>query len=104
MPLVFEGRSVSALCEQLKDPEQNGHHTSGELLAHVEHDPLVLWGWRPGGQAANARFHRCPFQRLLDEVRHDSARRLLVETDLDVGGAVSRHGPAKFLSRPSSAV
>lgn len=49
MPLIFEGRSPAELCAQLKDPEQNGHKTLDQLLHHVGHDPLVLWGWNPGG-------------------------------------------------------
>lgn len=48
-PMVFQGRSVGALCAQLKDPAQNGHRSLDALLEHVEHDPLVLWGWQPGG-------------------------------------------------------
>ena len=49
MPLVFEGLSVSALCEQMKDPARNGHKDARALLEHVDKDPLVLWGWSPGG-------------------------------------------------------
>jgi hypothetical protein len=48
MPLIFQGRSVAQLCAQLKDPAQNGHKTLEQLLHHVSHDPLVLWGWDPG--------------------------------------------------------
>jgi hypothetical protein len=50
MPLIFEGRTPAQLCAQLKDPEQNGHKTLDQLLHHVGHDPLVLWGWNPGGK------------------------------------------------------
>jgi hypothetical protein len=49
MPLIFEGRSARELCEQLKRPADNGHKSLGALLEHVSHDPLVLWGWSPGG-------------------------------------------------------
>jgi hypothetical protein len=49
-PMIFEGRTVSALCEQLRDPERNGHRSLPALLEHVAHDPLVLWGWKPGGK------------------------------------------------------
>ncbi|HWU85881.1 MAG TPA: Isoquinoline 1-oxidoreductase subunit, partial [Kofleriaceae bacterium] len=49
-PMVFQGRTVTALCEQLKDPAQNGGKTLAQLLEHVSHDPLVLWGWSPGGK------------------------------------------------------
>ncbi|MBX3154943.1 MAG: hypothetical protein KF773_03000 [Deltaproteobacteria bacterium] len=49
-PMTFEGRSAGALCEQLKDPARNGNRTLPALLEHVTHDPLVLWGWNPGGK------------------------------------------------------
>ena len=48
-PLVFQGLSPTALCEQTKDPARNGHKDARALLEHVGHDPLVLWGWAPGG-------------------------------------------------------
>jgi hypothetical protein len=48
MSLVFEGRSSTDLCRQLRDPARNGGMTPEQLLAHVEKDPLVLWGWSPG--------------------------------------------------------
>lgn len=48
-PMIFEGRTPRALCEQLRDPQQNGGRSLAELLHHVEHDPLVRWGWNPGG-------------------------------------------------------
>jgi hypothetical protein len=46
-PLVFEGRSSSELCEQLRDPARNGGKSPQDLLHHTE-DALVLWGWKPG--------------------------------------------------------
>jgi cytochrome c5 len=48
MPLVFEGKSSSELCRQLKDARRNGGLTPEQLYAHVDRDPLVLWGWSPG--------------------------------------------------------
>jgi hypothetical protein len=50
MPLVFQGLTPAALCAQLKDPNRNGHRDMSALVEHVEHDPLVLWGWSPGGK------------------------------------------------------
>jgi len=50
MPLVFQGKTPTALCEQLKDPARNGRKTLAQLVEHVAHDPLVLWGWSPGGK------------------------------------------------------
>lgn len=47
MPLVFQGKSSSELCKQLRDPATNGGKSRAALLEHIE-DPLVLWGWDPG--------------------------------------------------------
>ncbi|HZN38564.1 MAG TPA: hypothetical protein VFD82_07155 [Planctomycetota bacterium] len=33
-------------------PKQNGGKTLEQLLDHVSHDALVLWGWSPGGERA----------------------------------------------------
>lgn len=46
---VFEGRTPAALCAQLKDPAQTGGRDLAALQAHVAGDPLVLYGWDPGG-------------------------------------------------------
>jgi hypothetical protein len=48
MKMVFEGLDTRELCEQIKDPERNGHKQVAELVEHVSSDPLVLWGWSPG--------------------------------------------------------
>src|SRR5262245_11943372 len=48
MPMIFEGRSAAQLCRQLQDPKQNGGLTADRLIHHVETDPFVLWGWKPG--------------------------------------------------------
>jgi hypothetical protein len=50
MPMVFQGKTASELCQQLKNPLENGGRDLAALLEHVEHDPLVLWGWQPGGK------------------------------------------------------
>jgi isoquinoline 1-oxidoreductase/isoquinoline 1-oxidoreductase beta subunit len=47
-PMVFQGRSPRALCEQLKDPRQTGGKDIAKLIHHVEDDALVGWGWDPG--------------------------------------------------------
>ena len=48
--MVFQGLSPTQLCEQVKDPERNGHRDLAALEEHMTHDPLVLWGWAPGGK------------------------------------------------------
>ena len=49
-PMVFQGMTPTNLCEQLKDPARNGHRSLAQLLDHVANDPLVGWGWAPGGK------------------------------------------------------
>ena len=63
MPLIFEDRTVSELCVQLKDPAQNGHKTLDQLYLHVAHDPLVLWGWEPGGNRTTPPLEHDKFAR-----------------------------------------
>ena len=40
----FQDQSPRALAQMLRDGERDGE----ALLEHVEHDPLVQWGWSPG--------------------------------------------------------
>ena len=46
--MVFVGRSPAELCQQIKDPKQNGGRSLEKLLDHVANDDLVGWGWNPG--------------------------------------------------------
>ncbi|MEM7227643.1 MAG: hypothetical protein AAF432_02400 [Planctomycetota bacterium] len=45
--MVFEGLSKRELSEMLLDPARS-HMTTDEMIEHVTHDALVLWGWDPG--------------------------------------------------------
>jgi hypothetical protein len=47
-PMVFERKTPRQLCEQLKDPAQNGSRSPAQVVDHVRDAPLVLWGWHPG--------------------------------------------------------
>jgi hypothetical protein len=47
-PMVFERRTPAELCAQIKNPAKNGGKSLDALAEHMEHDPLVLWGWAPG--------------------------------------------------------
>jgi hypothetical protein len=46
--MAWEGLTLTALCEQIKDPERNGRRTLDEVLEHMSEDALVGWGWSPG--------------------------------------------------------
>ncbi len=46
--MVFVGRSPAELCNQIKDPKQNGGRSLDALFHHIADDDLVGWGWNPG--------------------------------------------------------
>jgi hypothetical protein len=46
--MAWEGKSVSQICQQLKDPARNGGRTLALLHEHFAKDDLVAWGWTPG--------------------------------------------------------
>jgi hypothetical protein len=48
MPMVFQGKTATQICEQMKDPKQNNGKNLAQLLEHASADPIVLWGWAPG--------------------------------------------------------
>lgn len=62
-PMVFQGLTPAQLCAQLKDPKQNGGKDLDGLLEHVSHDPLVLWGWDPGGTRTKPPLDHATFVR-----------------------------------------
>lgn len=43
------GRSSKEICEQLKDPARNGDRDFLALAAHLDHDLILHWAWKPGG-------------------------------------------------------
>jgi hypothetical protein len=52
--MAWRGRSLAAICAQLKDPARNGGRTLAQIVEHAAHDPLVAWGWAPGPGRAPA--------------------------------------------------
>ncbi|MGX5773831.1 Isoquinoline 1-oxidoreductase subunit [Methylorubrum zatmanii] len=46
--MAWEGRSVAAICAQIKDPARNGGRSLQDLVAHIGDDSLVGWAWAPG--------------------------------------------------------
>lgn len=46
--MAWEGASLGAICEQIKDPKRNGGKTLAQIAEHHAHDGLVGWGWNPG--------------------------------------------------------
>ena len=49
LSMLWEGRTHTQICEQMKDPARNGGRKTGEqVIEHMKTDPLVLWAWNPG--------------------------------------------------------
>ena len=44
----LRGRSLGAMCAQLKDTGKNGSRELADIVVHVEKDPLIGWAWTPG--------------------------------------------------------
>lgn len=45
--MAWEGKSLGAICRQIKDPARNGGKSMDQLIDHMSNDSLVGWGWHP---------------------------------------------------------
>jgi hypothetical protein len=48
LEMAWQGKSLSQICQQMKDEKRNGGRTLAMLQEHLAHDDLVAWGWSPG--------------------------------------------------------
>jgi hypothetical protein len=46
--MAWEGKTLSEICAQLKDPARNGGRKVEDLIHHIGTDTLVGWAWAPG--------------------------------------------------------
>jgi hypothetical protein len=46
--MAWQGRSISQICQQIKDPARNGGRSLALLQEHFAKDDIVAWGWVPG--------------------------------------------------------
>lgn len=60
----WEGLSVPELCRTLLDRAGNGNRSPKDLLNHVTEDPIVRWGWDPGGKRDPVPIPHAEFVRL----------------------------------------
>jgi hypothetical protein len=44
----WHGKSLHAICVQIKDPARNGGRSLADLIHHIGDDTLVGWAWAPG--------------------------------------------------------
>lgn len=52
--MAWQGKSLAAICTQIKDKARNGGRDMPELIHHMAEDELVGWGWHPGGNRTPA--------------------------------------------------
>jgi hypothetical protein len=48
LEMAWEGKTVSEICEQIRDPARNGGRKVEDLIDHIGKDTLVGWAWKPG--------------------------------------------------------
>ncbi|WP_370877138.1 Isoquinoline 1-oxidoreductase subunit [Kaistia dalseonensis] len=48
LEMAWEGKTVSEICAQIKDPKRNGNRSLQDLVKHIGTDTLVGWAWAPG--------------------------------------------------------
>ena len=46
--MAWQGKSLGAICAQIKNPATNGGRSLAELHHHMAEDHLVGWAWNPG--------------------------------------------------------
>ncbi|MDF2810126.1 MAG: Isoquinoline 1-oxidoreductase subunit [Microvirga sp.] len=46
--MAWEGKTISQICAQIKDPKRNGGRSLADLIEHIGSDTLVGWAWAPG--------------------------------------------------------
>jgi hypothetical protein len=64
--MAWQGKSLGAICEQIKDPARNGKRSLAQIHDHMAHDELVGWGWHPGGMRTAAPGTQAQFGELID--------------------------------------
>jgi hypothetical protein len=70
----WQGRSLGAICAQIKDPARNGGKDMVALLDHVSKDGLVGWAWSPGGRRPPAPGTQAAFGTLMKAWADSGAR------------------------------
>ncbi|HEU4411585.1 MAG TPA: Isoquinoline 1-oxidoreductase subunit [Polyangiaceae bacterium] len=63
--MAWAGRSLGAVCAQIKDRARNGDRTLDAIVEHMDHDALVLRGWSPGAGREPAPGDHATFVRLI---------------------------------------
>lgn len=65
LEMAWEGKSLSEICAQLKDPARNGNKDLAAIHEHSASDTLVGWGWAPGKDREPAPGNQLRFGELI---------------------------------------
>jgi hypothetical protein len=63
--MAWQGKSLSEICLQLKDPARNGGRSLSKIQEHVARDSLVGWAWHPGEERQPAPGTQAQFGALM---------------------------------------
>ncbi len=63
--MAWQGKSLGAICAQIKKPATNGGRTLAEIHHHVAEDHLVGWAWSPGAGRVPAPGTQAQFGELI---------------------------------------
>ncbi len=64
--MAWQGKSLAAICRQVKDTGQNGGRDFAALIDHAAHAELVGWGWDPGAGREPAPGTQAAFGALVE--------------------------------------
>lgn len=63
--MAWQGKSLGAICNQIKTPATNGGRSLAEIHHHMAEDHLVGWGWNPGAGRVPAPGTQAQFGELI---------------------------------------
>lgn len=63
--MAWQGKSLGAICAQIKNPATNGGKSLAQIHHHMAQDHLVGWGWNPGAGRQPAPGTQAQFGELI---------------------------------------
>lgn len=64
--MAWQQKSITEICQQLKDPARNGGRSLAQIAEHMHKDDLVGWAWHPGEGRAPAPGTQDQFGQLIN--------------------------------------
>ncbi len=64
--MAWEGLSTGDLCRAVTDTAKNGGRDLNALATHLTSDPIVQWGWEPGGTRKPVPVSKVDFAKLVN--------------------------------------